>query len=106
MPDHCKASAWHLCSLGAVKADPKELVRDHFDHAFAQTSSKSSSVQEYSVMPSTRTQAVTFFETLTFATSGSGDFFSLTSDIPAEGGEFIFLPAVFLPDGYISGTEL
>jgi subtilisin-like proprotein convertase family protein len=46
------------------------------------------------------------FDTLTFATSASGDFFSLTSDIPAEGGEFIFLPAVWLPDGYISGTQL
>ena len=46
------------------------------------------------------------FDTLTFATSASGVFFSLTSDIPAEGGEFIFLPAVWLPDGYISGTEL
>ncbi|MEE4637937.1 MAG: proprotein convertase P-domain-containing protein [Wenzhouxiangella sp.] len=47
------------------------------------------------------------FDTLTFATSASGDFFSLTRDIiPAGSGPFVDFPALLLPDGYVSGTSL
>lgn len=45
-------------------------------------------------------------ETLTLATSFSGDFFSLTDEIAFVEGELVVVPAVYLPDGYVSGTAL
>lgn len=45
-------------------------------------------------------------ETLIFASSASGEFFSLTRSLKAFGGELVEIPLVFVPDGYVSGTGL
>ena len=43
---------------------------------------------------------------LSAASSASGDFFQLTSDLIFTDDGIIEVPAIFLPDGYISGTAL
>lgn len=43
---------------------------------------------------------------LTPASSATGDFFQLTSDLIFADGNIVVVPAIFLPAGYISGTAL